>query len=88
MLNAIKRYPTGREASLLRPSGVVRVWLILDRQGRLLERGIDISSQSLLLDNAALRTVAMGSYPAFPDELWAGQAHHRFHVDLDFTLSN
>lgn len=88
MLNAIKRYPTGREASLLRPSGSVRVWLLLDRNGQLLDRGVETSSQSLLLDNAALRTVSVGSYPPFPAELWAGQAQRRFHVDIDFVVPN
>lgn len=88
MLNAIKRYPTGREASLLRPSGSVRVWLLLDRSGQLLDRGIETSSQSLLLDNAALKTVSVGSYPPFPAELWAGQAQRRFHADIDFVVPN
>lgn len=88
MLNAIKRYPTGREASLLRPSGTVRVWLLLDRNGKLLDRGIETSSQSLLLDNAALKTVSVGSYPPFPTELWAGQSQRRFHVDIDFVVPN
>ncbi len=87
MLNAIKRYPTGREASLLRPTGTVRVWLIIDRNGRLLERGIETSSDSILLDNAALRTVAAGNYPAIPAELWRGESQHRFHADLDFVLN-
>jgi periplasmic protein TonB len=88
MLNAIKRYPTGREASLLRPSGSVRVWLLLDRNGQLLDRGVETSSQSLLLDNAALKTVSVGSYPPFPAELWAGQAQRRFHADIDFVVPN
>lgn len=88
MLNLSKRYPTGREASLLRPSGTVRVWLILDRGGRLLSQGIDTSSQSLLLDNAALKTVALGSYPPFPAELWPEQNQHRFHADIDFVVAN
>ncbi len=86
LLNAIKRYPTGREASLLRPSGTVRVWLVLDRGGRLLDRGIESSSQSLLLDNAALRTVSSAAYPPFPEELWPGQTQRRFHVDIDFVI--
>lgn len=88
ILNAVKRYPTGREASLLRPSGTVRVWLVLDRHGRLLERGIDVSSQSMLLDNAALRTIDRAIYPPFPDELWPNQSQHRFHVDIDFVVPN
>lgn len=88
MLNAIKRYPTGREASLLRPSGSVRVWLLLERSGRLLDRGIETSSQSILLDNAALKTVSGGHYPPFPTELWAGQAQRRFYVDIDFVVPN
>lgn len=88
ILNAMKRYPTGREASLLRPTGMARVWLVLDRDGHLIERGIDTSSQSLLLDSAALKTVGLASYPPFPQELWPGQTQHRFYADIDFIIPN
>ena len=59
-LNANKRYPTGREASLQRPSGKVKVWFVLLRNGSLQEAGIDESSNSIILDiNSWLRAVIM-----------------------------
>ena len=84
LLNANKRYPTGREASLQRPSGKAVVWFVLNRNGTLQEAGIDGSSNSILLDNAALSTVRRTSYTPWPEGSWPGQSHHRFTVTLDF----
>jgi len=83
-LNSIKRYPTGREASIQRPQGKARIWFVLTRDGRVQDAGVDESSDSLLLDRTALATVQRGSYPPFPDDGWSGQATHRFTVDLEF----
>jgi protein TonB len=83
-LNSIKRYPTGREASFQRPRGKTRVWFMLGRDGRLLEAGIDESSDSLLLDRTALTTVQRGGFPTFPETAWSGQGSHRFTVELEF----
>lgn len=87
-LKSIKRYPTGREASLQRPSGVVEVWFVLNRNGELLDMGIEDSSGSMLLDAAARTTVRRGEYPRFQDEAWSGKAQHRFTVELDFYPAN
>lgn len=87
-LKNIKRYPTGREASLQRPTGVVEVWFVLDRNGALLDMGIETSSGSMLLDAAARSTVRRGEYPKFPDEVWSGKQQHRFTVQLDFYPAN
>jgi protein TonB len=84
-LNASKRYPTGREASMQRPRGKTRVWFVLARNGALQDAGVELSSGSMLLDNAALATVRRGSLPPFPDEAWSGAATRRFTVDLDFV---
>jgi protein TonB len=84
LLNAGKRYPTGREASMQRPQGKVRVWFTLTRGGSLVDSGIQDSSNSLLLDNAALATVRRASFSAFPAEAWVGQEQHRFSADLEF----
>lgn len=84
-LNSIKRYPTGREASLQRPRGKTRIWFVLTRNGTLVESGIDESSQSLLLDGAAHATVRRGTFPPFPEDAWGGQSSHRFVVELEFA---
>lgn len=88
LLNANKRYPTGREASLQRPSGKAVVWFVLNRNGTLQEAGIEGSSNSILLDNAAVSTVRRTSYTPWPEGSWPGQSQHRFSVTLDFVPLN
>lgn len=88
LLNANKRYPTGREASLQRPSGKAVVWFVLNRHGSLQEAGIEDSSNSIILDNAALSTVRRTSYTPWPEGSWPGQNQHRFTVTLDFVPLN
>lgn len=87
-LNANKRYPTGREASLQRPSGKVKVWFVLARNGTLQEAGIDESSNSIILDNAALSTVRRTTYAPWPESTWPNLAQHKFTVTLDFVPLN
>jgi protein TonB len=83
-LQGIKRYPSGREASLQRPAGITVVAFTLRRDGALLEAHVEKGSGSMLLDNTALATVRRGSYPAFPDEAWAGSPAQGFTVELEF----
>lgn len=85
MLNATKRYPTGRQASQQRPQGRVKVWFTLSRQGALLDVGVLESSSANLLDDAAVATVRRGAYPPFPANTWLGEEQRRFHAELDFT---
>lgn len=87
-LNANKRYPTGREASLQRPAGKVKVWFVLNRQGTLQEAGVDESSNSIILDNAALATVRRTTYTPWPESTWPNLAQHKFTVTLDFVPLN
>ena len=87
-LNANKRYPTGREASLQRPSGKAKVWFVLTRNGSLQDSGIDESSNSIILDNAALATVRRTTYAPWPEGTWPSQAQHKFTVTLDFVPLN
>lgn len=87
-LNANKRYPTGREASLQRPSGKVKVWFVLTRNGALQDAGIDDSSNSIILDNAALATVRRTTYSPWPDGSWPTENQHKFTVTLDFVPLN
>lgn len=84
-IESSKRYPTGREASLMHPIGMVRIWLVLDRNGNLLDSGVEQSSHSMLLDHAALSTVRRGEYARFPAEIWVGEDKHRFTVDINYT---
>ncbi|GAC1631717.1 MAG: hypothetical protein NVS9B10_25440 [Nevskia sp.] len=84
-LNTVKRYPTGREASLQRPKGTAKVWFVLKRSGDLVEADIEDSSNSILLDKQALATVRRATYPPFPADAYAGELTHRFTVDLEFT---
>jgi len=87
-LNANKRYPTGREASLQRPSGKVKLWFVLARNGALQDAGIDESSNSIILDNAALSTLRRTTYAPWPEGSWASQSQHKFTVTLDFVPLN
>jgi protein TonB len=85
-LEAIKRYPTSREARLEHPVGMVELWFVLDHAGKLQDVGIEKSSGSPILDQAAMSTVKRGEYTAFPTDAWKGEATHRFTVQLNFTL--
>jgi protein TonB len=84
MLNSTKRYPTGRQASQQRPLGVVKVWFTLARGGFLVDSGVTVSSNSNLLDDAALAAVRRGVYPPFPTDTWPGDDQHRFSADIEF----
>lgn len=88
MLNANKRYPTGREASLQRPAGKVKLWFVLTRNGAIQEAGIDESSNSIIMDNAALSTVRRTTYTPWPEGSWPSQSQHKFTVTLDFVPLN
>ena len=85
MLNSIKRYPTGRAASQQRPQGRVKVWFTVTRSGSLLDAGVLESSNSNLLDDAALATVRRGVYPSFPATTWDGQDQHKFVAEMEFS---
>lgn len=84
LINASKRYPTGRQASQQRPQGVVKLWFSLSRNGSLIDAGILEFADSNLLNDAALSTVRRTTYPAFSADLWPGQDQHRFTVDIEF----
>ena len=87
-LDSIRRYPTSREARSLHPKGRVRLWLELGRDGSLRNAGVETSSDSMILDSAALSTVRQGTYPPFPGEMWPGEERHRFAVTLEYILQN
>lgn len=78
-IEQLKRYPTGRQASLERPEGNVEVWLEVDRNGRVLNTGINQKAASMLLNRAALSTLqSITQVRPFPVEAFAGQNTKRF----------
>lgn len=78
-IELLKRYPTGRQASLERPEGNVEIWLEVDRSGRVLNSGINQKAASMLLNRAATSTLqSITQVRAFPAEAFAGQNTKRF----------
>ncbi len=85
-LASIKRYPTSREARQQRPAGTVQLWLEISRDGKFKDAGVEKTSNSLILDQAALSTLRLGSYSPIPADAWPGQASHRFALSLEYSL--
>jgi protein TonB len=86
VIEASKRYPTGREASLQKPQGVVVACVVLQRDGSLQDMKIQKSSTYPILDNAAKRLLANLQYPPIPTDIFPGQASHAFCVNLDYKV--
>lgn len=84
LIESSKRYPTGREASLQKPQGVVVACLVLQRDGMLQEVRLQKSSTYPLLDNAAKRLLSNLQYPSIPEDIYPGHASHSFCVNLDY----
>ena len=85
-LNAIKRYPHGRDVDLQHPQGKVRVAFTLNRDGSVSgDVEVTESSNSQALDNEAKKTVYRGQFPPFPQTSWPGEASHRFTAELEFV---
>lgn len=78
-----KRYPDSKDARLQQPSGIVTVWLVLNRSGELVNSGIENSAGSLL-DRAAKESVKRASFPPFPASAWPNEQQHRFTAELNF----
>ncbi|MBN3136237.1 energy transducer TonB [Pectobacterium punjabense] len=84
-LEQIKRYPTGRQASLERPEGRVEVWLEVDRTGRVISSGINSKAPSMLLNRAAQASLqSIKQVQAFPADAFAGQSTKRFLATFDY----
>ncbi|MDG0797499.1 energy transducer TonB [Pectobacterium punjabense] len=84
-LEQIKRYPTGRQASLERPEGRVEVWLEVDRTGRVISSGINSKAPSMLLNRAAQASLqSIKQVRAFPADAFAGQSTKRFLATFDY----
>jgi protein TonB len=82
-----KKYPTGREAALQKPTGTVRACMDLDRQGKVQDTiHIERSSNSMILDAEAKKLLRLGAYPPFPAHAFLGQAIHRLCINLEYSL--
>jgi len=85
-LERYKQYPTGRQASLERPSGKVVVWLLVDRNGKVLDRGLEERASSMLLNRAALTSLGrIEQVKPFPPEAFAGRSQLRITATFDYS---
>ncbi|MCU1741678.1 MULTISPECIES: energy transducer TonB family protein [Pseudomonas] len=86
-LDTYKQYPTGRQASLERPSGEVVVWLLVDRQGRVLDSGIQTPAPSMLLNRAATNSLhRIKQVKPFPEQAFGGRNEQRFTATFNYSV--
>ncbi|MFL1546297.1 energy transducer TonB [Pseudomonas sp. O39] len=86
-LDTYKQYPTGRQASLERPSGEVVVWLMVDRQGRVLDAGIQTPAPSMLLNRAATNSLRrIKQVKPFPEQAFGGRNEQRFTATFNYSV--
>jgi|GEM_PF-1678178 len=83
-IKTITRYPTSKEARLLRPMGSVEVVFTLSRDGAVRDVALIKPSGYGMLNQQALSIVRSGSYPRIPDNAWANAPEHRFTVTVEF----
>ena len=86
-LDTYKQYPTGRQASLERPTGEVVVWLLVDRQGRVLDSGVQTQASSMLLNRAAANSLRrIKQVKPFPEQAFGGSNEHRFTATFNYSV--
>ncbi len=86
-LDTYKQYPTGRQASLERPKGEVVVWLMVDRQGRVLDSGIQTQASSMLLNRAATNSLRrIRQVKPFPEQAFGGRNEQRFTATFNYSV--
>lgn len=86
-LDTYKQYPTGRQASLERPSGEVVVWLLVDRQGRVLDSGVQTQASSMLLNRAATNSLRrIKQVKPFPEQAFGGRNEQRFTATFNYSV--
>ncbi|QJI28071.1 energy transducer TonB [Pseudomonas sp. ADAK18] len=86
-LDTYKQYPTGRQASLERPNGEVVVWLMVDRQGRVLDSGIQTQASSMLLNRAATNSLRrIKQVKPFPEQAFGGRNEQRFTATFNYSV--
>ena len=86
-LDTYKQYPTGRQASLERPTGEVVVWLLVDRQGRVLDSGLQTQASSMLLNRAATNSLRrIKQVKPFPEQAFGGRNEQRFTATFNYNV--
>lgn len=86
-LDTYKQYPTGRQASLERPTGEVVVWLLVDRQGRVLDSGLHTQASSMLLNRAATNSLRrIKQVKPFPEQAFGGRNEQRFTATFNYSV--
>ena len=86
-LDTYKQYPTGRQASLERPNGDVVVWLLVDRQGRVLDSGVQTPASSMLLNRAAANSLRrIKQVKPFPEQAFGGRNEQRFTATFNYSV--
>ncbi len=86
-LDTYKQYPTGRQASLERPTGEVVVWLLVDRQGRVLDSGLQTQASSMLLNRAATNSLRrIKQVRPFPEQAFGGRNEQRFTATFNYSV--
>jgi protein TonB len=84
-VDARTEVPKTAEYRLLKPSGAPQVCFTLDRSGgNPSEVAVKHRSGSTILDSQALRIVASGHYPPFPEAAFPGEQRHVFVVTIEF----
>jgi len=86
-LDTYKQYPTGRQASLERPTGEVVIWLLVDRQGRVLDSGLQTQASSMLLNRAATNSLRrIKQVKPFPEQAFGGRNEQRFTATFNYSV--
>jgi outer membrane biosynthesis protein TonB len=84
-VDARTEVPKTAEYRLLKPSGAPQVCFTLDRGGgNPRDVAVKHRSGSTILDTQALRIVAAGHYPPFPEAAFPGEQRHVFVVTIEF----
>ena len=88
-LERYKQYPRGREASLQRPEGNVVIWLMVDRNGSVLDSGIETKAKNMLLNKAAQTSLRrLEKVTPFPQEAFGGKDRYRFTATFVYNVEN
>ncbi len=88
-LERYKQYPRGREASLQRPEGNVVIWLMVDRNGNVLDSGIETKARNMLLNKAAQTSLRrLEKVNPFPQEAFGGKDRYRFTATFVYNVEN
>lgn len=85
-LQKVARYPNKPEARNQRLEGTVGVAFEVNSRGDLREAEVIQSSQSKILDAAALASVRWAKYPAFASDPQSGEPSRRYTVIFDYRF--